>query len=93
MAVTRRLVERSTPCRIFAAGTVRDVCVLVVCSKWKPLRKMDPVVPSQEVGLGYNVYYNLEGWPYLLRQWPWIPRECKPLRKMVSLTGVSPVHF
>ena len=36
---------------------------------------MDPVVPSQEVGLGYIIYYNLEGFLYLLRQWPWIHRE------------------
>ena len=31
------------------------------------------------MGLGYNLYYNLEGFLYILRQWPWIRRDGKLL--------------
>ena len=43
-----------------------------------PQRKnRDPVVHSERKCDSGTICYNLEGFWYLLRQWPWIPRETK----------------
>ena len=36
----------------------------------------DPAVPSERKWDWGIMYYSLEGDLYLLRQWPWIQREC-----------------
>ena len=42
-----------------------------ICSPYFP---MDPVVPSERKWDWGIIYSNLEGFLYLLRQWPWIHR-------------------
>ena len=39
---------------------------------------MDPVVPSERKWDWGIIYYNLEGFLYLLTQWPWIHKACEP---------------